>query len=358
MAGAYFERGFTVGLVSVLQSLTAPLVTVVSLLLIMEIYGVSMADHYRALIVLSFLLAFFIFRESDVSRPRDVGGLRSQTGNLIASWVLLIGILLLIGYAAKYSAVFSRKTLFTWFLITPPLILIAQIGLRQFQILIMRAAGNARTVVIAGINDLSRRLAEQIVEYPHLGMKFLGFFEDRGSDRTGPVDHGQALGRLSDLAPYVRANGPDVIYIALPIRHEERTKELLDELHDTTASIYFVPDIFVFDLIQARMDDIHGIPVVALCETPFVGFDGLVKRLSDIVITSFILLLTAPLMLAIAIGIKMTSPGPAIFKQRRYGLDGEEIKVYKFRTMNVTEDADYVPQARRHDPRVTPFGAF
>ncbi|MGH8496333.1 MAG: exopolysaccharide biosynthesis polyprenyl glycosylphosphotransferase, partial [Gammaproteobacteria bacterium] len=105
-------------------------------------------------------------------------------------------------------------------------------------------------------------------------------------------------------------------------------------------------------------DDIHGIPVVALCETPFVGFDGLVKRLSDIVITSFILLLTAPLMLAIAIGIKMTSPGPAIFKQRRYGLDGEEIKVYKFRTMYVTEDADHVPQARRDDPRVTPFGAF
>lgn len=358
MAGANFERGFTVGVVSVLHSLTAPLVTVASLLFTMEVYNVSLRDPYRGLGIISFLLAFFIFRESDVSRPRDVGGIRSQTGNLIASWLLLIGILLLIGYAAKYSQVFSRRALFTWFLITPPLILVAQIGLRQLQIVVMRAAGNARTVIIAGISDLSRRLAQQIVEYPHLGMRFLGFFEDRGSDRTGPVGPGQTLGRLSELAAYARIHRPDVIYIALPIRHEDRTKELLDELHDTTASIYFVPDIFVFDLIQARMDDIHGIPVVALCETPFVGFDGLVKRLSDIAITTFILLLTAPLMLAITIGIKLTSPGPAIFKQRRYGLDGEEIKVYKFRTMYVTEDEENIPQATREDPRVTPFGAF
>ncbi len=131
MAGANFERGFTVGVVSVLHSLTAPLVTVASLLLTMEIYDVSLRDPYRGLGIISFLLAFFIFRESDVSRPRDVGGIRSQTGNLIASWLLLIGILLLIGYATKFSAVYSRRALFTWFLITPALILAAQIGLRR-----------------------------------------------------------------------------------------------------------------------------------------------------------------------------------------------------------------------------------
>ncbi|CAN5296764.1 undecaprenyl-phosphate glucose phosphotransferase [soil metagenome] len=358
MVGANFERGFVVGLVSVLYSLTTPLVTVISLLLTMQVYDVSMRDPYRALAIISFLLAFFIFRESDVSRPRPVGAIRSETGNLIASWLLLIGILLLLGYATKYSSVYSRRALFTWFVISPPLILIAQMAMRQLRIAVMSAAGNARTVIIAGINDLSRRLAEQITLYPHLGMRFLGFFDDRGSDRTGPVDHGHALGRLSELAEYVGEHRPDVIYIALPIQHEERTKELLDELQNTTASVYFVPDIFVFDLIQARMDDIHGIPVVALCETPFVGFHGLIKRLSDIVITSVILALIAPLLLLIALGIRLTSPGPAIFKQRRYGLDGQEITVYKFRTMYVTEDEDNIPQATRDDPRVTPVGRF
>lgn len=360
MPGTFFERGFAIGLVSLLELLAAPLMTVVSLFLVMELYDVPVRDPYRGLAVLSFLLAFFIFRETEVSRPRAFGGIRAQTGNLVASWLLLIGILLLIGYAVQYSETYSRRALFTWFLVTPSLILAAQLLLRKLQVLVMRSAGNARTVVIAGISDLSRRLCDQIVEYPHLGMRFLGFFDDRGSDRTGPVKATHALGRLSELADYVRAHRVDVIYIALPIRHEERTKELLDELHDSTASIYFVPDIFVFDLIQARMDDIHGIPVVALCETPFVGFDGLVKRLSDILIAGFVLMLTAPLMVATAIGIKLTSPGPAIFKQRRYGLDGEEIKVYKFRTMYVVEndDENHIPQATRDDPRVTPFGAF
>ena len=358
MPGAFFERGFAVGLVALFQLLAAPLVTVAALFLTMEVYGVPVRDVYRGLAVVSFLLAFFIFRESEVSRPRAVGGLRAQSGNLAASWLLLIGILLLVGYATQYSEVYSRRVLFTWFVITPPLILGTQLALRKLQVAVMKSTGNARTVVIAGISDLSRRLCEQIIEFPHLGMRFLGYFDDRGFDRTGPVGPGQSLGRLSDLAAYVRANRVDVIYIALPIRHEERTKELLDELHDSTASIYFVPDIFVFDLIQARMDDIHGIPVVALCETPFVGFDGLVKRLSDILIATLVLLLTAPLMILIAIGIKLTSPGSAIFKQRRYGLDGQEIKVYKFRTMFVTEDEEHVPQATRDDPRITPFGTF
>jgi hypothetical protein len=105
MPGAFFERGFAVGLVALFQLLAAPLVTVASLFLTMEVYGVPVRDVYRGLAVVSFLLAFFIFRESEVSRPRAVGGLRAQTGNLAASWLLLIGILLLVGYATQYSEV-------------------------------------------------------------------------------------------------------------------------------------------------------------------------------------------------------------------------------------------------------------
>jgi putative colanic acid biosynthesis UDP-glucose lipid carrier transferase len=139
---------------------------------------------------------------------------------------------------------------------------------------------------------------------------------------------------------------------------QPRILKLLDELKDTTASIYFVPDIFMFDLIQARMDSIGGIPVVAVCETPLYGFNALIKRVSDIVIAATILLLISPVMLAIAIGVKRSSPGPVLFKQRRYGLDGREILVYKFRSMTVTEDGPVVRQATRQDSRVTRFGGF
>jgi putative colanic acid biosynthesis UDP-glucose lipid carrier transferase len=160
------------------------------------------------------------------------------------------------------------------------------------------------------------------------------------------------------LAAYAQQNRIDTIFIALPMASQPRILKLLDDLRDTTASIYFVPDIFLSDLIQARVDEVNGIPVVAVCETPFYGVSGLVKRIEDLVIATIIMLLISPIMLAISIGVKLSSPGPVLFKQRRYGLDGQEILVYKFRSMTVCEDGDLVTQARPDDQRVTKFGAF
>jgi putative colanic acid biosynthesis UDP-glucose lipid carrier transferase len=139
---------------------------------------------------------------------------------------------------------------------------------------------------------------------------------------------------------------------------QPRIMALLDGLRDTTASIYFVPDIFVTDLIQGRLSTVAGLPVVAVCESPFTGLNGVIKRISDIMLSIFILILIAPIMFAIAIGIKLSSPGPVIFQQRRYGLDGKEIIVYKFRSMSVTEDGPDIPQAQKNDKRITPLGAF
>jgi putative colanic acid biosynthesis UDP-glucose lipid carrier transferase len=139
---------------------------------------------------------------------------------------------------------------------------------------------------------------------------------------------------------------------------QPRIKELLDALKDTTASVYFVPDMFVTDLIQGRTDSIVGLPVISVCETPFRGPAGLLKRCSDVVLASIILVLISPLLLILAIAVKLSSPGPVIFKQRRYGLDGEQIVVYKFRSMTVAEDGDRIEQARKNDSRVTRLGAI
>jgi putative colanic acid biosynthesis UDP-glucose lipid carrier transferase len=185
-----------------------------------------------------------------------------------------------------------------------------------------------------------------------------GFFDDRGSDRLGIQDDAKLVGGLGDVAKFVKDHGIDVIFVALPIRHVKRVMNLLDDLRDTTASIYYVPDIFVFDLIQARSGEIHGIPVVAMCETPFYGYRGVVKRVSDILLSTIILLGMTPVFVVIAVMVKISSPGPVIFKQRRYGLDGCEIAVYKFRTMKVTEDGAQIRQASKFDDRITPIGRF
>jgi putative colanic acid biosynthesis UDP-glucose lipid carrier transferase len=190
-------------------------------------------------------------------------------------------------------------------------------------------------------------------------MDFAGYFEDRRPERFGDLPHGQLLGKLADIVSYVKQHNIDAIYVALPIGHLQSTHEVLDQLQDTTASIYFVPDVLVFDLIQSRIDDIHGVPVMALLETPFYGVNGVLKRAFDLIFSITALIFLSPVMLLIALGVRLTSPGPCLFKQRRYGLAGNEIIVYKFRTMTVLEDDnDNIDQATPDDPRFTRFGAW
>jgi putative colanic acid biosysnthesis UDP-glucose lipid carrier transferase len=133
---------------------------------------------------------------------------------------------------------------------------------------------------------------------------------------------------------------------------------LLEQVQGTTASVFYVPDVFGISIIQGRLQDMNGVPVVGICETPFTGTNRLVKRVSDLVLASFIMVLIAPIFIAIAIGVKLSSPGPAIFRQRRNGLDGEEIIVYKFRSMRAMDDGAVVQQATKDDARITPLGAF
>ena len=179
-----------------------------------------------------------------------------------------------------------------------------------------------------------------------------------GRDGEVPSALAPPLGRLADVAAFVKARRVHLIYLSLPMASQPRIKALLDALQDTTASVYFVPDMFVTDLIQGHADSVCGLPVISVCETPLRGPAGLAKRASDLVLSIAILLLLSPLLLLIAVAVKLTSPGPVIFRQRRYGLDGEEIVVYKFRSMTVAEDGAQVPQARRGDPRVTRVGAL
>jgi putative colanic acid biosynthesis UDP-glucose lipid carrier transferase len=212
--------------------------------------------------------------------------------------------------------------------------------------------------VIAGINDQGIALARHIRESPYTSSQVFGFFDDRDETRAMRPAEVAFLGTFTQLPGYVKANRIQLIYLSLPMVTQPRILALLDALRDTTASIYFVPDIFVTDLIQGRMGTVGDIPVVAVCETPFTGVSGVLKRASDILLSTLILLLISPLLAGIGIAIKLSSPGPVIFRQRRYGLDGEEIVVYKFRSMSVCEDGGSIIQAHKNDCRITPLGTF
>ncbi len=225
----------------------------------------------------------------------------------------------------------------------------------------MRTKGmNSRTVAIAGANSQGERLGRLIQDTPSLGMRLLGFHEDRsnGDRRIQPDLPAPIRGNFSDLIEEAKKGDVDLVYIALPMKGEDRINQIVTGLSDTTASVYVVPDFLVFDLLHSRWVNVGDIPTVSIFETPFYGVEGWVKRLEDIVLSSLILLLIAVPMLAIALGVKLSSPGPVFFKQKRYGLDGRQIRVWKFRSMTVTEDGKNVVQATKGDARITPFGAF
>ena len=274
--------------------------------------------------------------------------------------MVIVGVLLAVGFVTKYSSNFSRKVVLTWIVVTPAALILVMLCLQELRRRLMFDPKMVRRVAFAGCNDISVSLSRRIGESGDLtGLKVEGFFDDRSAERLGlPGARSRLLGRLPELAAFVKRRGIDVVFVALPVRHIRRVMQLLDELRDTTVSIYYVPDIFAFDLIQARSGELFGIPVVALCETPFCGYRGVVKRITDIALALSILVIAAPLMLALALMVRMSSPGPIIFAQRRYGLDGREITVWKYRTMTVLEDGAQIVQATREDARITPVGRF
>jgi putative colanic acid biosysnthesis UDP-glucose lipid carrier transferase len=278
--------------------------------------------------------------------------------DIVASWFSLLAILLLCGWASGSLLLFSTRVMLVWALATPALHWLVFFGVRT---LIRRAAAqpaNQRLAVVVGAGALGVKVARAFQARGNMGLNFVGYFDDRQDARVDEQARSQRLGRLDEVATTVRRLGVQEIYITLPLGSQPRIQRLLEQVQGTTASVYFVPDVFGISIIQGRLADMNGVPVVGLCETPFTGTNSLLKRLSDIILASAILLLVSPLLLMIAVGVKISSPGPIIFKQRRNGLAGEEIIVYKFRTMFTQDDGAVVHQAKRSDPRVTPLGAF
>jgi putative colanic acid biosynthesis UDP-glucose lipid carrier transferase len=355
-----FSRSISITLVALLETVAPPVVAVGLLYGLCVVYGARFEGFYVALALLVGLLSLLLPR----GRAANSQPLLSSTWPLIvrtvSRWMVVVAVLMAIGFVTKYEVKFSRVIVVAWIITTPALLIVVTLVLQELQRRLMFDPAQASRVAFVGCNDVSLSLARRIAFGEELtGLKVEGFFDDRSVERLGlSGERLRLLGALSDLAVHVKRRAIAVVFIALPVRHIRRVVHLLDELRDTTASVYYLPDIFAIDLIQARSTELFGIPVVALCETPFYGYRGLVKRVTDVALAASILLVASPLMLALAIAVRLSSPGPVIFSQRRYGLDGREINVWKFRTMTVLENGEKVVQARRGDPRITRIGRF
>ena len=352
-----FKQSFLIAILAGIQAVIPAVVGVASLYVTIIFFGIVFNRSSEAIVIVAVLCLVLVQPPREVSTQLTSERL-SAVVDVIFRWMLLLGVMLAIGYVTKSLTDYPRRIFMTWAVVTPVALIIVTLAMQELMHRFLMSAFDKRSAIFAGYNNSSLELARRLTSNPAMSLDVSGFFDDRSSDRLGMESDAKLIGTLGDVAQYVKDKSTDVIFIALPLRHVKRVMNLLDDLRDTTASIYYVPDIFVFDLIQARSGEIHGIPVVAMCETPFYGYRGVTKRLTDIVLSVLILLLFLPLLLVIAILVKASSPGPVIFKQRRYGLDGREIAVYKFRTMSVTEDGAEIRQASKTDNRITRIGGI
>jgi putative colanic acid biosynthesis UDP-glucose lipid carrier transferase len=263
-----------------------------------------------------------------------------------------------IAFMTKTSANYSRLAIGTWFLLMPFLLGAQRATLRGLLWLLRSRGFNSRNAVIVGLTPVGMQLKRSIESEYWTGLRVLGFYDDSGMHRDPAMSEEPLIGAVEDLIGDVHEGRIDYVYIALPLSAKERIVEIVNALADATASVYVVPDLFVSDLAHGRWSALGNVPVVSVYDSPFLGADGWIKRLEDLVLGSIFLAIAALPMLLIAATIKLTSSGPVLFKQRRYGLDGDVVHVLKFRSMTACEDGRNVPQATVNDARVTSFGAL
>jgi putative colanic acid biosynthesis UDP-glucose lipid carrier transferase len=339
---------------ALLKYWSIPLCVVAALLLAIVLTSQPLTPACAALVVATVLISRQIFSPFRPPSRTSAGTITRRLLRLLLECAAWTGLLLCLGLALGIGDEFQRNMMLFWFALTP-------VSLVVGDYYTTRALSRTRSAherhIIIGANDIGVELARRISENPGAGT-FLGFFDFRSPDRLPLQGRDRFAGQCTDVAAFVHQHAVNAIYIALPISTAPRIAELLQDLRDTTASIYFVPNLFGFDLVQPRCLEIHGIPALAVCETPHQGMSGLRKRAIDIVLAVTALLLLGPVMLATAVAVKLSSPGPVFFRQRRYGLNGEEINVYKFRSMSVCEDGAVVTQATADDQRITRVGRF
>jgi putative colanic acid biosynthesis UDP-glucose lipid carrier transferase len=353
-----FKHTLPVGLLMLTQAVALPLLALALLLGLRWYFGVAFDQYFVLLLAVVAVLAAGLLQPERGLMPQLIGGRRQLIMRVALRWLMLLFMLLAVGYATKSSGEYSRKMLLTWAVTTPGLLIGAALLLHEGLKQMLSDPSSARRAIFVGYNEISVSLAQRVERNSSAALRVSGFFDDRAPHRLGGAPQAVIRGGLKDIVGFVQQNAIDVIFVALAVSHISRVQKLLDDLRDTTVSIYYVPMVFPFDSIQGGTSEFLGVPLIALCETPFHGYRGVSKRLTDLILASAILIPAAPVMLAIATLIRFSSAGPVIFKQRRYGLDGQEITVYKFRTMTVTEDGDSIPQAMEADSRITPLGRF
>jgi len=316
--------------------------------------GIPPFESYLPPLLVILPLWLWLFRSRGLYEPRRTEGLLPEVGAIAAASAVGLVLLVAISFFAR-SYYYSRGVMLLFFGLTVVSVSTYRLALRSALRSLRRRGYNLRDVVLVGSGRLAEEIVERVRSHAEAGLRLVGVLTDDPTARH--ILGVPVIGAYSDLKPVLRSRRPDQVILALPRHEPGQLEKVLAELDDETVSVCLIPDLMHVLTVRSSVGDFDGLPVIALRETPLVGWAAVQKRTFDLAVSAMGLLLAAPLLAVIALAIRATSGSPVLFVQERMGLDGRVFRMLKFRTMHVDAERETGPVwARPGDPRRTRLG--
>lgn len=330
---------------------------IIALLISLTIYSVPIDKDYLLLLFLATSFFLFIAESIQLYRKLVLGPFFNRTLNVVTAVTLTSFLMTTLLFLMKENENYSRIAMLIWYILTLTSLIGWRIIYRKAKRSLYKKGINLRKVAVIGLTPIARQLAKEIELYPELGLQFVGFYDDRKTQRL-KGDLTLYKGTVQDALELAQTRELDVVYICIPLSAEAHIARIIYKLSDSTVSVFMVPDFLMSSLMQGNISNIGSLDTISVFESPISGIQEFYKRFFDIIFSFIVIVLISPILLTISIAIKLTSKGPVLFKQDRYGLAGEQIKVYKFRSMKAMENSHTVVQATKNDSRITSIGGF
>lgn len=314
---------------------------------------------YFAAIAISVIVASQRFAAARLYTLEALRNVKFQVKRTLVAWTGVVVMLVVSAFLLKVSGEFSRIWLIVWYAGSTTLLIGSRFIIAHRLKRWADAGRYFRAVAVVGAGPLGQRFVETIQAEPSLGLHIVGLFDDRRSRVPPTISGVPVIGSTADLINHVRYGEIDLVVIAMPLSAEDRVLQFARQLRSLPVDVRLLSDAVGFNLANRPVSYWAGIPALNIADKPMTGWSSLFKRLSDLLLASIAMVLLAPLLALVALLVKLDSPGPALFRQKRHGFNHNLFDIYKFRTMRA-EATDHSAEklVTKDDERVTKLGRF